>query len=79
MSTYPAPDLLQQWKNSSLSAEQAIGHMLQHLVLLYEQNTELFSRTATNKASLEDLANRVAIQAAQGSPRVRKRRNPEEQ
>jgi hypothetical protein len=47
MSTYPVRELLQQWKNHNLDAEQAIGHILQHLVALYEQDEHTSHRLNT--------------------------------
>jgi hypothetical protein len=60
MSTYTVSELLLQWQRGSITAEQAIGHMLQHLALLYERDGERAGSIATLKASQEDLANRVA-------------------
>ena len=31
MSTYPVADLLHLWEREKLTADQAIGHLLQHL------------------------------------------------
>lgn len=60
MSTYTVSDLLLQWQRGSITAEQAIGHMLQHLALLYERDSERASSIATLKAGQEELAHRVA-------------------
>lgn len=40
MSTYPVEELLRKWTQGALTAEQAIGHILQHLKLLYEQQKQ---------------------------------------
>ena len=40
MSTYTLPDLLNQWQRDELTAEQAIGHLLQHLAALVQRQTE---------------------------------------
>ena len=44
MSTYPVDDLLHRWKLGELSAEQAIGHLLQHLLALTQQLADLERR-----------------------------------
>jgi hypothetical protein len=41
MSTYPIPDLLQRWARGELTAEQALGHTLQHLRDLSARVAEL--------------------------------------
>jgi hypothetical protein len=40
MSTYSLPDLLQRWSLGELSDEQAIGHLLQHLLTLSQRLAE---------------------------------------
>ena len=37
MSTYPVVKLLQLWKQEELTADQIIGHILQHVAMLEEQ------------------------------------------
>jgi len=37
MSTYPVVKLLQLWKQEELTADQIIGHLLQHVATLEEQ------------------------------------------
>ncbi len=44
MSTYSLPDLLQQWAQGKLTAEQAIGHVLQNLLTLAQRLTDLEKR-----------------------------------
>ncbi len=44
MSTYSLPDLLQQWARGNLTADQAIGHLLQNLLTLAQRLTELENR-----------------------------------
>lgn len=34
MSTYPVATLLQKWTRGELTAEQVIGHLLQHVMAL---------------------------------------------
>jgi hypothetical protein len=41
MSTYPIPELLQRWARGELTAEQALGHTLQHLLELSQRVDEL--------------------------------------
>ena len=41
MSTYPLSELLHLWKRGELTAEQAIGYMLQHLPDFEERLTAL--------------------------------------
>ena len=44
MSTYTLPELLQKWARSELSLEQAIGHLLQHLLGMGKQVSEIDKR-----------------------------------
>jgi hypothetical protein len=37
MSTYSVEQLLLIWRQEDMTAEQAVGHLLQHLVLVYER------------------------------------------
>jgi hypothetical protein len=37
MSTYSIEQLLTRWKQEDMTAEQAVGHLLQHVALLYER------------------------------------------
>jgi hypothetical protein len=37
MSTYSVEQLLKVWKQEDMTAEQAVGHLLQHLALVYER------------------------------------------
>ncbi len=41
MSTYSLPDLWHQWTQGNLTAEQAIGHVLQNQLTLAQRLTEL--------------------------------------
>lgn len=47
MSTYTPNELLQRWKNGKVGTTQAIGHILQHLVTIYEQDERLAERVNT--------------------------------
>ena len=44
MSTYPIPDLLQRWAKGELTVEQAVGHVLQHLLTLAQRLAEMERR-----------------------------------
>ena len=44
MSTHPIPDLMQLWRKGDLTAEQAVGHMLQNWVILQQQLADLEKR-----------------------------------
>lgn len=65
MSTYPASDLLQQWIRGEITPEQAIGHLLQHLVALHQQYQQLASSVGQIDGNLNELANRVATRVDQ--------------
>jgi hypothetical protein len=41
MSTYSAEQLLANWKQEDMTAEQAVGHLLQHLTIVYERLRKL--------------------------------------
>lgn len=43
-STYNLPDLLRKWAQGDLTTEQAVGHLLQHLLTLGNRQTELEKR-----------------------------------
>ena len=44
MSIYQPAELLNLWKNETLTAEQAIGQLIQHLMLLTKMLTEYEKR-----------------------------------
>ena len=44
MSTYSAPNLLRLWALGEVTPEQTIGHLLQNLVAVTQQLTELEKR-----------------------------------
>jgi hypothetical protein len=44
LSTYPIAELLRRWKLGELTAEQAVGHLIQHFILLTHQVTALERR-----------------------------------
>jgi hypothetical protein len=68
MSTYTVSEVIQRWKNGKIDTPQAIGHILQHLELLTRQQSDCTSSIATLRASLEEVANRVAGQTEQREP-----------
>jgi len=41
LSTYPPEKLIQLWRNEALTAEQMIGHLLQHVARLDAQGQAL--------------------------------------
>lgn len=43
MSMYPLDELLKRWQQNTLTMEQAIGQMLQHLLAMQKQLKELKS------------------------------------
>ncbi len=58
MSTYSVEQLLTIWKQENMTAEQAVGHLLQHLALVYERVRVLERRLAAaatdrNKSAAE--------------------------
>lgn len=46
MSTYAVDELLRKWTQGTLTGEQALGHVLQHLKLLHDQIASLEQRLA---------------------------------
>ena len=44
MSTYSPPDLMQQWTQGNMTAEQAVGHVLQNLLTLMQRLNDLEKR-----------------------------------
>ena len=44
MNTYSVEQLLTLWKQDDMTAEQAVGHLMQHIVLLYERIRALEKR-----------------------------------
>lgn len=43
-STYTLTELLRLWRLGDLTAEQAVGHLLQNLIPLYQRQSEQESR-----------------------------------
>jgi hypothetical protein len=44
MSTHSIPELLQLWPKGELTVEQAVGHLLQNLLTLFQWHTEVERR-----------------------------------
>lgn len=44
MSTYTLPDLLKHWQLGELTAEQAVGHLLQNLLAVAQRLAEAEKR-----------------------------------
>ena len=44
MATHTPPDLRQRWGRGELTDQQAIGHLLQHLLIIYERLDEIEKR-----------------------------------
>jgi hypothetical protein len=44
MSTYTIPELWQKWKLGELTAEQALGYLLQNMPALLQRQTEMEKR-----------------------------------
>jgi hypothetical protein len=51
MSTYPLDELLTVWKQERITTEQAIGYLLQHMVMLYERQRVLEQRMAAQSTT----------------------------
>jgi hypothetical protein len=47
MATYPLNELRHKWATGELTVEQAIGHQLQHLIILTEELSEIKQRLRT--------------------------------
>ena len=41
MGTYPLKKIIKDWENERLSPDQAIGHTLQHLIIIAEEMTQV--------------------------------------
>lgn len=44
MATYTPPDLIQRWAKGDLTADQAIGHIMQNQLALFNRQNELEKR-----------------------------------
>ncbi|HMN27756.1 MAG TPA: hypothetical protein PKE45_06320 [Caldilineaceae bacterium] len=53
MSTYSLSDLLHKWSRGELSAEQAIGHLIQHAVITDQRLSEVEKTAALRARQLE--------------------------
>lgn len=54
MSTYSITTLLHLWKQNDLTAEQAVGHSIQHIVTLTERMAALEKRLNQLEAARRD-------------------------
>lgn len=70
MSTYLFDEFLRQWAQGSLTPEQAIGHLLQHVRLQHERLSTLEGRFTALAA---EVADRV-VGPPQPAPVTRKKR-----
>ena len=59
MATYPIKDLMQKYENERLTTEQAMGHCLQHIESLTQQQTEAAKSRTTLKKQLASQANEI--------------------
>ncbi len=55
MGTVTPPELLKQWQVSDLTAEMAIGHLIQNLVRLEERLTELHRSSRKLRVDVDSL------------------------
>jgi len=55
MGTMPAQKLLTAWKLEQMTPEMAVGHILQHLVMLTESDQEAASRRMAIHTAIEAL------------------------
>ena len=68
MSTYPLDELFRKWSSDMLSSEQAIGHMLQHLVSLARRQTELERQLAHAQAQVAPQSDDTSMSTHGGTP-----------
>lgn len=61
MSTYTLSHLLQLWSRSDLTAEQAVGHLLQTIVGLTQRLVEQEKRQAEQEKRLRQLEQTLAM------------------
>ncbi len=55
MGTIPPPELLKQWQVSDLTAEMAIGHLIQNIVKLDERLTEMHKSARKLRIDVDSL------------------------
>ncbi len=54
MNTSSIEQLLTRWKQEDMTAEQAVGHLLQHVALLYERLRTLEQRERREREATAD-------------------------
>lgn len=52
MSTYTLEELLKQWINEELTVDQAIGHILQHLITIQQHQQQIERCLSTAAAGI---------------------------
>lgn len=55
LSTYPLEKLLQLWRNEALTAEQAVGHLLQHQAAVETQVQALQKQVQSLQQAIQPL------------------------
>jgi hypothetical protein len=60
-STYSLPELLRKWAQGDLTTEQAVGHILQHLLTLGDHQAEHEKRLRTLEQQLPAKSNRSIV------------------
>ena len=48
MSTYELPELLKRWRQEQMTAEQMLGHLLQHLLAVEQRISQLEKQQRTS-------------------------------
>ena len=56
MATYTIPDLISRWAKGELTADQAIGHLMQNFLAVVTRQTDLEKRVRVLEALLADYA-----------------------
>ena len=64
-STYSPAELLRKWALGDLTTEQAVGHVLQHLLAFGNRQTDLEKRLRTLEQTLHPEAGAPAAPSAQ--------------
>jgi hypothetical protein len=70
VNTYPSEELVKLWARGDLTAEQSIGHLMQHIVILYERLVSLERRFASLSANSET---QQGTGKTQSSSRIKKK------
>ncbi len=59
MGTYDYKKVLTDWSNGTLTADMALGHSLQHIAALHEQQAAINTTNRKLQAQLDHLENKV--------------------